>query len=257
MARLQLPVSGMEVMLQQLTGAEDILLLEASAHDITLDLITRLASPLDGATVDWGTLCVTDLDTLLLLLRVMIIGDLIRTDIVCPAENCGKRIDVFFSITEYLNHHRPRMARGVQVADESGWFRLRNTPVSFRLPTAADQVAVAKTSRPERELVHRCIQPLEISTHLVKRVETAMEAMAPSLSHDLQGQCFECGTTVNMYFDVQHYVLSELRHQAAFVYEDVHLLAMHYHWSQAEILSLPHSRRAHYRELLQQERSRV
>jgi len=257
MGRVRLPISGMEVMLQQLTGAEDILLLEASAHDITVDLIARLASPVNASAVEWSALCVTDLDALLLLLREMIFGDLIRTDIVCPAENCGKRIDIFFSIREYLDHHRSRMARGVEVADEAGWFRLRSTPVSFRLPTGADQVAVAKTSKPERELIRRCIQPANISAHLLKRVETAMETLAPSLSHDLQGQCHECGMAVNMYFDVQYYVLSELRHQAAFIYEDVHLLAMHYHWSQAEILSLPHSRRAHYMEMLQQERSRV
>src|SRR2546421_447823 len=225
MGTVRLPVSGMEIMLQQPTGNEDILLLEASAHEITIELIAHLASPLNGSTVEWDSLCVTDLDALLLLLRQMIFSDLICTDIVCPAEGCEKRIDISFHISEYLAHHRPHPARGAEAVDEAGWFRLRNTPVSFRLPTGADQVAAAKTHKPERELIQRCIQPANISARLLRRVEKAMEMLAPSLSHDLQGQCPECGITITMYFDVRQFVLSELRNQATFIYEDVHLLA--------------------------------
>jgi hypothetical protein len=212
---------------------------------------------MNGAAIEWSDLCVTDLDALLLLLRQMLLGNLIRTDIVCPAADCGARIDVAFRIGEYLTHHRPSTARGVEAADKPGWFRLRNTPVSFRLPTAADQVAVAQALKPERELIRRCIRPADIPARLLKRVETAMEALAPSLSQDLQGQCHECEMSVDMYFDVQQFVLSELRDQAASIYEDVHMLALHYHWSQAEILALPRTRRVHYAEMLRQERSLV
>ncbi len=259
MGTLRLPVSGIEVILQPLIGAEDILLLEAPVYDtaFALELIARLALPANGLAVEWSTLCVTDLDALLLLLRQMIFGDLIRADIICPAQDCGKRIDIAFRIKEYLAHHHPRKARGVEAAHEAGWFRLCGTPVSFRLPNGGDQVMVAQAPRPERELIRRCIRPADVSSHLVKRVETAMEAMAPSLSHNLQGQCYECGMRVDMYFDIQRFVLQELRNQATFIYEDIHLLAKHYHWTQAEILALPRSRRAHYTELLQEERSLV
>ena len=259
MSIMRLPVSGIEMMLRLPTGAEDILLLEGPVYDtaLALELIARLASPAKGLVVEWSTLCVTDLDALALLLRQMIFGDLIRTDIICPTQDCGKRIDITFRIKEYLAHHRPRKARDVEAADETGWFRLRGTPVSFRLPSGADQIAVALTLKPERELVRRCIRPADLPVRLVKRVETAMEAMAPSLSHNLRGQCSECGATVDIYFDIQQFVLRELANQAAFIYEDVHLLAKYYHWTQAEILSLPHSRRTRYTELLQQERSMV
>ena len=259
MATVRLPISGIEVILREPVGAEDILLLEAPAFDtaFALELIARLASPAHGQAVEWSDLCVTDLDALLLLLRQKLLGNLIRTDILCPAADCGARIDVAFRIGEYLAHHRPRTARHVEAADEPGWFRLRNTPVSFRLPTVADQLVVAQASKPERELIRRCIRPTEISARLLKRVETAMETLAPSLSQDLQGQCPQCEMNVDMYFDVQQFVLSELRDQARFMYEDVHVLALHYHWSQAEILALPRGRRTHYAEMIQQERSLV
>lgn len=259
MRAVRLPVSGIEVMLRQPTGAEDILLLEAPACDtpLALDLITRLGSSTDGATFAGDTLCVTDLDALLLLLRQMLLGDLIRTDVLCPAKECGRRIDISFHVGEYLAHHRPRTARAVEAADEAGWFRLRDAPVSFRLPSAADQVAISRSTEPERALIRACIRPAEISARILKRVETAMEALAPNLSHPLQGQCPECGATVDMYFDAQQFTLNELRNQATFIYEDVHLLASYYHWSQAEILALPRSQRAQFTQMVQQERSLV
>ena len=259
MTKIRLPISQIEVILREPVGTDDILLLEAPVYDtaFTLEFIARLASPTNGQAVEWSALCVTDLDALLLLLRQKLLGNLIRTDITCPVADCGARIDVAFHIGEYLTHHRPRAARGVETTHEAGWFRLRNTPAFFRLPTASDQELVAQELKPERELIRRCIRPVDIPARLLKRVETAMEALAPSLSQDLQGQCSECGMSVDMYFDVQQFVLSELRGQAAFMYQDVHLLALYYHWSQTEILALPRSQRAHYAEMLQQERRLV
>ncbi len=259
MTRVRLPVSGIEVMLREPVGIDDILLLETPTYDtaFALEFIARLASSASGQVIEWSTICVTDLDALLLLIRQKLLGNLIRTDIVCPVEDCNDRIDVNFRIGEYLAHHRPSTARGVEAAEEAGWFRLRNTNVSFRLPTTVDQILVTQAHKPEHELIQRCIRPADVPARLVKRVETAMEALAPSLSQDLQGQCPKCETSVNMYFDVLQFVLSELRDQAAYLYEEVHTLALHYHWSQAEILALPRSRRARYAELLQQERSLV
>ena len=259
MAKVRLPISGIDVMLREPVGAEDILLLEALAYDtaFTLEFVARLAAPANGAEVEWSNLCVTDLDALLLLLRQMLLGNLIRTDIVCPAADCGARIDVAFCIGEYLAYHRPRAARGEEAADEPGWFRLRNTPASFRHPTAADQIVVSQALKPARELIRRGIRPADIPARLLRRVEIAMEALAPGLSQNLQGHCPHCEMSVDMYFDVQQFVLSEFRNQAAIIYEDVHALALHYHWSQAEILALPRGRRARYAEMAQRERSVV
>lgn len=260
MRTLRLPVSGIDIIVQTPTGAEDILLLENSSEDVicALELVTALTTASNRTGIEWSALSVTDLNVLLLHLRQMVFGDLIRTDIVCPNEDCRRRIDVKFCISEYLTHHRPGKARGVEAdVGNIGWFHLVNVPVSFRLPNVGDQIAALHAVSSERELIKRCIRPAMLPSRIVKRVETAMEALAPNLSHDLQGECVECDRPVTMYFDVQHFVLSELRDQARFIYEDIHLLASQYHWTQAEILALPRSRRAHYIALLQQERSLV
>jgi hypothetical protein len=258
-----LPVSASDVRLRYPAGTEEILLLEALAYDTTLALalITCLASRCDGergetGTKDgWGALCVTDLDALLLCIRQMVLGDLIRTDVICPVASCRTRFDVAFRISEYLAHHRPTPARGAEPSEEVGWFRLRHTSVSFRLPNGADLVAVARQPQPERALIRRCVRPTTLPARLLHRVERAMEALAPALSHDLQGDCPDCGTRATIYFDVQQFTLSELRQHAAFIYEDVHLLATQYHWPEAEILALPRNRRARYVELARQEQA--
>jgi hypothetical protein len=116
-------------------------------------------------------------------------------------------------------------------------------------------LAVTGHAQPERELIRRCVRPSEVAEDSVKRVETLMEELAPLLTDYVQGECPECGSEIDIYFDPQQFSLRELRGQAVYIYEDVHLLARHYHWSEAEILALPRRRRVHYAELIRQEKS--
>jgi hypothetical protein len=80
-------------------------------------------------------------------------------------------------------------------------------------------------------------------------VEAAMQALAPALSADLQGQCPECGAIVQVRFEPRAYCVQELRDRARFIHEDVDVLARRYHWSEPRILAMPASRRARYVEL--------
>jgi hypothetical protein len=253
---IRLPVSGLELSLRQPAGAEDIVLLEAPANDaiVALTLISRLAHSVEGTPIDWGDLSVSDLEFLLLMLRQIVFGDWIRTDTICPAPGCNKRVDVSFRITDYLSHHVPRKPPNIVASKTLGWFQLSNTEVTFRLPTVADQIAIAYHPQPEQELRQRCMQPAQISSKLRRRVETALAALAPNLSDDLQGQCVECGATVTLFFDVQQFTLQELRHQAASIYEEVDLLASSYQWSEDAILALPHHRRQRYADRVRQAR---
>jgi len=253
---IRLPVSGLELILRQPAGAEDILLLETPSNDtdLSLALVSRLAQSVNGVVINWRDVSVSDLEFLLLTLRQIVFGDWIRTDAICPTQGCGKRVDVSFQISDYLSHHLPRRSHSITPTETPDWFQLRNTDVTFRLPTVADQIAITYHPQPEQALRHRCIRPSEISAKLRQRVETAMAALAPNLSDDLQGQCAECGTAITLFFDVPQFTLQELRRQAAFVYEEIHLLASSYQWSESAILALPHHRRQHYAEQVRQAR---
>jgi hypothetical protein len=261
----RLPASGIGVLLREPAGAEDMLLVEAHACDTALALVLMgaLARPADADAepLDWEALPLTDLDAALLHVRQMVLGDSIRTDMRCRAEGCGKRIDVSFRISDYLAHHRPETPRGVVPDQERGWFRLSDADVRFRLPSGADLRSIATAPDAARALAERCIRPAadeggaeRVPSRVRRRVEAAMEALAPSLYSDIDGVCPECGATVRAPFDPQRYVLTELRDHAAYVYEEVHLLASRYHWPERDILALPRLRRTRYAELAQAER---
>jgi hypothetical protein len=251
-----LPVSHVAVALRTPTGVEDLMLLEAPAYDMpfVLALVDRLAQPLDGGTIDWSALPLTDLDTLLFLIRQAICGDLIRAEARCPVPGCGARIDVAFHTSDYLAHHTPRVPANVVPEGMEAWYRLRDTALRFRVPTGADLIAVMGEPRPARALIQRCVDPPDVPARLLRRIERAMEALAPVLSRDVLGSCPECGRTIPLYFDHQRFCLHELQDSAALVYEEIHLLARQYGWSQAEILALPRHRRAAYAEMVRQER---
>ena len=285
----RLPVSDHVVALRHPTGAEDLLLLEAARDDtdLALALAGHLVRPTDGARIDWRELTVSDLEALILRLRQAIIGDRVRADVACQFTACGRRIDISFRISDYLADRKPvtpgvRSAWSVEPDKDPGWFRLikvrkrpgrlassaeppdhdSNVPfggddsasaVAFRLPTIADQLAVVGQRKGADKLAHRCIRPAGIPLRLRRLVEAAMETMAPSLSGDLQGTCPECGAKVVVFFDPLQFCLRELRDRAAFIYQDIDLLARRYHWSETDILAMPHVRRANYAELARQE----
>jgi hypothetical protein len=247
----RLPVSGVEVHLRLPSGADDLLLLETHASDpaLAVMLVERLDQ--SGGRIGWTALPVPDLEAAMLLLRQKAIGDLVRADMRC---SCRARIDIGFRIGEYLSHSVPRMPRYVEPTADSGWFTLSGTEVVFRIPTVADQIAVAGSRRPDFELERQCIRPATVSRALIRKTQQALEAIAPSLSRSLQGACPECNAKLNVYFDVYGFVLRELSGRAQSLYEDVHLIAQRYHWPESRILALPRTRRRQYAEMIRDER---
>jgi len=267
---IRLPVNGLAITVRHPTGREDILLREAGGDDtaLALALAERLAQTSAGTAPDWPGLAVTDLDTFILRLRQFVIGDLVRADIACRAPGCTERIDISFGIDQYLMHHqpsalRPRGGWNVEPTDENGWFRLidvrqgaRTEPMIFRVPTVGDQLALAGCADPAAELARRCLRPDGVPARLRRRAEASMERMAPALSGELRGACPQCGAEVTVNFEARQYCLRELRDRAAFIYQEVDLLARRYHWTESDILDLPHVRRMHYVELARQEGGR-
>jgi hypothetical protein len=251
----RLPVSGFTVSLRPPTGAEDLLLAESPAGDLTtaLALTRRLASPAEGTSWSFEDLCVTDLDALVLHVRQVVLGDRILAELRCPARHCGRPFDLSFDVRAYLAHEPSRADPEVVPDEEPGWFRLRDDAARFRLPSAADVVAIAGSTDPYAELCRRCILPVDAPAPVRERVEAAMETIAPSLARELEGECPECGALVSVFFEPVVYCLRELRNRASFIYEDVDLLARRYHWSEPQILAMPQSRRIRYVELARDE----
>jgi hypothetical protein len=254
----KLPVSGKAISLLLPSGWEDVLLCEwrgegsAMAHRLLGSITAKDAGQ---ETFDWGDLPITDIEWALLLLRRSLFGDFVTTSVVCKQPECGAKIDVSFRIRDYLGQFQLDMPTGVEKAQEPGWFSLTEMGIKFRLPTGNDRHAVAHSSQPALELKRLCVLAEGIPEEWQERVEESLEAMAPVISGILSGECPECGLAGEFYFDVQSYVLQELIDQAKFVFEDVHLIASRYQWSEDAILNLPRQRRYRYVESIIRDRS--
>jgi hypothetical protein len=259
-ARFVLPVSGLTVALRQPTGTEDLLLAEGRIEDpnVVLALAERLAETESGT--DWTALPVVDVDTLIVRLRQIVVGQRVVAEIACGNSSCGQIVDLSFEFDAYLEHHQPRRGgrRGWRTepdTEAAGWFLLQadnGARVRFRLPTLGDQIAVAHRPGALAALAARCIHSETLSGRVRTRVEAAMTALAPPLAGTLQGRCPDCGASIEAWFDARLYCLQELRDRARFVHDDVDTLAERYHWSERAILTLPQVRRTEYVERARQ-----
>ena len=254
MLTYRLPVSGFEAAVHPPTGREDLLLQEAADLDMCLvfSLLERLVRLPPGAPRSWSELSITDLETLVLLIRSEVLGNRIRAEADCTATECRARVDVSFDIEEYLASVKPRVPRGVERIEAEGCYLLRQGDVKFRLPNGGDLAALERDATSERTLVHGCIRAPRVPGPVRRRIERAMHALAPRLSRIMSGQCPECKATLSFHFDVVRFVLREIRDHAATLFEEVHLLAIHYKWPEEDILALPRSRRLRYGEALRE-----
>lgn len=80
----------------------------------------------------------------------------------------------------------------------------------------------------------------------VDAVEEALAAADPLGEIVLVGPCVACGRPLEAEFDLKRAWVGWLRGQVRRLMADVHTLALHYHWSEDEVLRIPESRRAVY-----------
>lgn len=247
-----LPASGTWVELHEPTGEDELALLRATgpAAPTMLALVARLASD-QREPIDWPALPAVDLGAAALLMRSDWLGKLIRAEAMCPVAGCGEPIDVPISIPEYLHHHRARPARSASPC-EPGWFALSGSEVRFRIPTIADLLARLDGGS-EASLRERCVQPPGLTAAVARRVDRALDALAPRLDGDLSGTCPACGERVGLRFEPISYVLEELREASGGLLAQVHELAFAYHWSEADILRLDRRRRQGYVSMIRGE----
>ena len=263
-------VSGVlhrEFELTPLTGREEELLAggrSAPSAALVTDVLSRCVARLGAISPVppevTRQLLVADRHYLLLQLRRATFGDLVRASLTCPWAECGERMSVDFSIddvpVEPAEHRAP-------------WYTMRlsdGTEVMFRLPIGADQEQLTdhlaiNEAEALTALLARCVlrigpdQPdaeqiaaLPASTRL--EIEEGMRRVAPKVEQTLTAACAECGRTFVAPFDIHRFFLGDLRTDAALLYQEVHYLAYHYHWSESEIMAMTRDKRQTYIDVL-------
>jgi hypothetical protein len=133
------------------------------------------------------------------------------------------------------------------------------THVRFRLPTGADQEAVAILAVTDPEaaaelLLRRCLIAPDAGVGLPEAVRrglpTLLAQLDPQAELLLNLACPVCGHDFTALFDAGAYLFQEVSGRAAHLYREVHFLALYYHWSESEIMGMSAVRRQRYLDLL-------
>jgi hypothetical protein len=242
--------------LRPLTGAEEEWLAshpDAPSAVAVTHLLSHCLLGLGERTPDRDLvrrLLVGDRDFLMLQLRRLTLGDQLQAVVSCPA--CTAPMDVDFRLGDVPVQPRPqrRASYTIEVSDGP-----QPRTIHFRLPTGADQEEVldAELEDAAAALLARCVlDPGDgvLSEAEMMAVEAAMETQAPGIDLELDVSCPECGAASVIPFDLTRFFLDELALQTTTFLREVHYLALHYHWSLAEILGLTRSRRRAFLSLL-------
>jgi hypothetical protein len=246
---IRLPISGARARWRSATGEDDIALADTQPGLAgAVAYVSRSVVDLDGVAIDAAELPIGDLDLLVVARRRELRGDSFVAEGTCAA--CGAAVDVEFSLAAYADHHRPQLVRrATAVADDPGWWWLATYQVTFRAPHGVDVLAALADEHPRRALLARCARE-PVSARAARAVEAALARLAPTLRADVAGTCPECGIEVLLDVDARELCLAELRFLAKSVYDDVHLIASVYRWTQEQILGLPSARRRLYADLI-------
>ncbi|MCX6674692.1 MAG: hypothetical protein NTY37_13050 [Methanothrix sp.] len=222
-------------------------------HDVDEDLIRSL--------------CAGDREALLLHLRRLMFGERMQCTLVCPNRDCGETMEIELSTSSLILSPYPCELRYHEAVFEDGGQSWR---VRFRLPTGSDQEAAAGLALVDDEaaadlFLRSCILEIsngegrsveKISPRLASLISQAMAYLDPQSELRLDLVCPFCNGRYSTIFDTAGYLSQELAMRSEHIYREVHTIAIHYHWSEHEILGLSPGRRRRYLDLIEEERER-
>jgi hypothetical protein len=268
--------------LTPLHGREEELLIDQAqpaATQVTriLERCARLQGigPLDAEMA--RSLAVGDRQFLLMKLRELTFGPQVQAVAACPWWGCSQRVDLDFSLAQVPVRdgdpgpvHTMQLSEEAAVTEDGG----RHRQVEFRLPNGGDQealtqLATANEAAALSALLQRCLVALgparppapewvdRLSARTRLEIEEAIAAAAPGPDLTIEAHCPTCGRVFGLPFEIQDFFFGELHHTADLLHREVHYLAYHYHWSEAEILGLTRDKRRHYISVLAEEIERV
>src|SRR5262249_20075880 len=201
-------------------------------------------------------LSIGDREALLLHLRRLTLGETLSCVLACPA--CAEQLDLELQAAELL---LPPYRHATDLHETSVRLKGAAYRIRFRLPNGADQeqaaMLVATAPQAAAELVlRRCVQEIvdertgEVIHDIPELVAAALaEKMAeldPQAEILLELACPACSGSFGTSLDIASYFYRELCGRERDLYRDVHLLAFHYHWTEAEILRLSRPKRLLY-----------
>ena len=263
-----------ELALRPIGGEDEVFLLDTANHpEPSARATALLARCIDEVDADRTarSLTVGDREALLLQLRRLTLGDAFDCVLRCPVESCRERMELSLRVSDLLLPPYANVQREYETVFDASDGTYATT---YRLPTAEDLERAATHARNDAELgalslLTAClvtatrdgavVHASDLSASARDEISAAMAAHDPQAEIELDLTCPTCSSEFSIVFDTAMFLLQELDQSAHQLTHDVHTLALHYHWSEREILHLPPRRRARYLELVAESvaRSRV
>ncbi len=261
-----------EVRVRAVAEDDDGLVDDLSAAAIPLERDTRLLERCVlglGNEEDVNQLSLGDRETLLLHARRLTFGS--QIDCVLPCPECGERMDFQLRADRLL----AQQDAGAQPLyfDEIMQAGVESFQVRFRVPCGADledalrepkrrpveavlavlarSVAWVRSDGESEDASARATIPMdEWPSELAARVSERMAELDPHAETALQLTCPACRHSFTTTFDIGDYFFRELKERELRRYQEVHQLALAYHWSESEILNMSPRKRQLYLDLL-------
>jgi hypothetical protein len=267
-----------QAVLRPLNGHDEEFLLEEAA---SYSPVRRATAILSRCTLRLGPvspvsethlarLSAGDREALLLHLRRLTFGDRIQATVSCPRADCGQRLDLEVLVSDLLMPVSREADESYETEVTSGndIYRMR-----FRLPTGADQEAAVEAAgrgiqAGVRTLVERCVAQVSASEDaqgparavavqdlpepVVAGLSETMARLDPQAEVELAVRCPACDTRFQTLLDAAAFLFEEVGQRLRHLYSEVHTLALHYHWSEAEILGMTARKRQRYLGLLRE-----
>jgi hypothetical protein len=195
---------------------------------------------------------------LVFLLRQLTYGDAIYFDVKCSS--CNNNMSINLSTNQILNH-LPSNENKMDVAMDPnrGFYQVKFSDciANIRLLNGFDQENISSHNVDEMKLLKSCIVNIDSIGHerlldgnFVNTINSTLSEIDPLSEIMVTLNCPSCNASSKIPFIVDDFFFKEIRSRKNNLELEVHWLALNYHWSESDILTLPVSKRRRYVELV-------
>lgn len=198
-------------------------------------------------------LCVADRQLLMINLARMMFGNNVWLEVVC--KYCKDLFDLNINRSELPIYGAGATYPYIQV-------KLGKNYIRGRVPNGSDQDAIQNLPDEQaiRTLLLRCIDTVneeKVETDFIgsltekdyELIDKAFEDTSPSVCDSILVICPECNKEQSIRLD--HYDMGQINENG--FYDELHVIASHYHWSEDNILQLSREKRRRYVNMINRE----
>lgn len=161
---------------------------------------------------------------------------------------CGERFEFDLGLTELVAGQDFQPELHIEVHGQA--LRLRRaTGTDLREWRAARP---ANAQQAQQLMLDSLLLEGEVAAEQLPELSAAIAQADPLAAFAVACQCPGCGADREVDIDLDAAALSRLQHRQRALLREIHTLARHYGWSEAQVLAIPASRRAQYLALIEQ-----